>query len=134
MQREIKFRAWIDDYQKYIIPSHLQECEGGTIHYFTDSERMGYYDLDNPKNALEQFTGLHDKNGKEIYEGDILDSVLYNCWEYPQVMYSNEKCAFGVMTGWDWEPLDFYYISQNIVDDSEVIGNIHENGDLLENT
>jgi hypothetical protein len=64
-----------------------------------------------------QFTGLHDKNGKEIYEGDIVksgnftDSVIY--W----------RCGFGTGEGQDFTPLD-----QNVI---EVIGNIYENPELL---
>jgi len=126
MQREIKFRAWIDDYQKYIIPSHLQECEGGTIHYFTDSERMGYYDLDNPKNALEQFTGLHDKNETEIYEGDIIQyesndlGVSIGIVEYTVCPYGSEFTKKWIKNGCGLKWNQY-----------EVIGNIHENPELL---
>ncbi len=53
--REIKFRAWYPDWKR--------------MEYFTleDAEKMYFVDC-----VIMQFTGLHDRNGKEIYEGDIV--------------------------------------------------------------
>jgi len=133
IMREIKFRGYDNEHSKWVYGYYTKLVEYiRKIHAIIAEEKgelVRYYIHD--RTTIGQFTGLHDKNGKEIYEGDILDSVLYDCWEYPHVMYSNEKCAFGAMTGWDLEPLDFYYISQNIVDDFEVIGNIHETPELI---
>ena len=57
MKREIKFRAWnLDD---------------GMLYFDFDSFQKDYYDQ---YGNIMQFTGLTDKNGKEIYEGDILTS------------------------------------------------------------
>jgi len=100
MSREIKFRAW-------------------------DKESMWQPDLgslpaDNT-NILMQYTGLKDKNGKEIYEGDIVKGI-----SYPAVC----EVVFNDGSFWliakDWENT-----LGGMSADCEVIGNIWENGDLL---
>ena len=85
---------------------------------------------------IMQFTGLHDKNGKEIYEGDILNvgenlvcEIVYvdkNVEDYGDEIH----CAFHakVYIHNKTIPLDSY-----LKNNCEIIGNIHENPELLEN-
>ncbi|MBJ2188143.1 MAG: hypothetical protein JFR41_05900 [Muribaculaceae bacterium] len=80
--------------------------------------------------TVGQFTGLRDCTGKEIYEGDILER--YN--EHGITMHINYfGSQFGCVQHWDgvgnegsWYPLDNYFMEQ-----WEVIGNIHDNPELL---
>lgn len=75
--------------------------------------------------VLMQCTGLKDKNGKLIYEGDICKYKFEEIGEQKAIIYfSKELCSFLA------KPLnDFQYTRIN---DCEVIGNIYENADLLE--
>lgn len=73
---------------------------------------------------IMQFTGLHDKNGKEIYEGDI-DS------RRNVIMWNKDLCLFcphsTLPHDGEWYPTSYPMDARNI----EVIGNIHENPELL---
>ena len=98
--REIKFRAWDKVNKRYyravLIDNHLE---------------------------VEQYTGLKDKNGVEIYEGDVISALVFGFRETGLVEYS----PFG-----EWV---FGNIRLNeFMSSIEVIGNIHENADLLEET
>ena len=80
-----------------------------------------------------QYTGLKDKNGVEIYEGDILE--LIDWWDdsvsiHP-VLYKNS--AF-MCQRLDDKELDFFYLQGNddLKDGYKIIGNIYENPELLE--
>ena len=109
--REIKFRAW-DKEIKCMIKNPLNFPE--------------WY----PTNELMQYTGLKDKNGKEIYDGDILNMFPgFGCeWKPRIVTVTYRPASF-------WVDFDFGCQSF-ILDDHdcsfEVIGNIHQNPELLE--
>lgn len=111
--REIKIRAW-DAIEKRYYYWTIEDCFSG-IH-------AGCME----KYAFEQYTGLHDKNGKEIYDGDILKldggDALF------KVVFDDG--AFGLNS--DITPSIVYGMRTLDVLDGEVIGNIHENPELLE--
>ncbi|MNP82512.1 YopX protein [compost metagenome] len=73
-----------------------------------------------------QFTGLKDKNGKEIYEGDILSNGQHIDWIVDYHMASFVVKHVGAITEDSW------VLNRGMAESREVIGNIYERPDLLE--
>lgn len=117
MKREIKFRAFLNS--KYYENPCMLSWEELLEQY--DAIDMFQRDL----MTLMQYTVLKDKNGREIYEGDVLDIGLRNQDGKPVIApVSYEKYAAGyVLDNGIW---------QRLTEDCEVIGNIFENPELLE--
>ena len=139
--RKIKFRAWkttksnsriekivhfglLDLDEDYIIPS-------GT---YLDSS-MNPPEENNGPCVIMQYTGLRDKNGKEIYEGDIVDTDYAGdvfrhrvCWSVigAKFYFSDEDAP-----GRDVSSNQHYQLSSYLSDRYGVIGNIYENPELL---
>ena len=111
--REIKFRAWNESAKRYSKPFGLKS----TVLNFTDDDGLGVIKSLTTE-SVEQYTGLKDKNGVEIYENDI---VRYADDEPNIVTF--EECCFGYRVGSKtFLKLTVY----NNVNKLEVIGNIHE--------
>lgn len=75
----------------------------------------------------EQYTGLKDKNGKEIYEGDILKCKGYDDWFDKDGFYYLKAVEYEMLPSGESTLAGYLYIPKDI----EVVGNIHENPELV---
>lgn len=117
--REIKFRAWNSD-QMHTVEEWTPSWVAIPVQVGEDEWQLEQLKL--PETPLMQFTGLKDKNGKEIYEGDVLKR--YGVHE-PIYVYWKAPCfvATGAAGVGHW-----YFDEAGAV---EVIGNIYENPELV---
>jgi uncharacterized phage protein (TIGR01671 family) len=122
--REIKFRIWNKTLKKYIYSEEFEGNQTLSLHFFFKFiEDMK--DCGNEFGILEQYSNLIDKNHDEIYEGDIVKIT-----EFSPPDYKHESSIFITIM-----EMDAYHL--NLIDrsfvETEIIGNIHENPELLEN-
>lgn len=151
MNREIKFRIWSFTQRRWLQDSYgdflALDLDGGVIRVQTDSCENPSSDV-NENLVVEQYIGKKDKNGKEIFDGDVV-RILYTDWpsksmadprtieEYLIDISLLGKVEF-IDNGWyvalwskrnrEWKTREVEPGAHGFI---EVIGNIHENPELL---
>ena len=108
--RELKFRAWSKETNSFECFDLYEGTECGLTNLQIWARNT----------EIEQYTGLKDENGREIYEGDIVKGGPYSG---KPIVFEEGRYWLGE------EPDDLLRLSMHF--DIEVIGNIHENADLL---
>ena len=114
--RELKFRAWDVNQDEMISWEDIEE-QWGNCGYHDSIFRNDHY-------ITMQFTGIKNKNGVEVYEGDVFkhkNKVLY------QVVFNQTKCRFCVKMSFKGKEYGSNFIKslEWAVDKLELIGNIH---------
>ena len=128
-KRQIKFRAWDEVDKKMVnitafnfVDGNGKEVPSVIMVKYKDGKK--FYEAMEMSILLLQFTGLEDKNGKEIYEGDIVELKDKSIVPHGEVRFFKGfigvQLEVGTVLGLGFEK------------DSKVIGNIYENPDLLE--
>lgn len=141
-----KFRAWdsLENKMRYdigVIEFNAFDKNVSALAFNHHLDDTGYGEVDNSQSEyynalcfkLMQYTGLKDKNGKEIYEGDIVE------FKYPydkrvktlgSIVWKEDKACFGIDMKETTEKYELYRITAEHC--LTVVGNIYENPELLE--
>ena len=120
VNREIKFRIFDDNEMFYW---GIGDVNGdGSSCTFPGGHLIKLHQM--------QYTGLKDKNGVEIYEGDIIESTNYDAYEVKWVEYIGEE-NFGDGIGYTGWNIDLCCGYPPIKQELKVLGNIYENKELL---
>jgi hypothetical protein len=124
-ERTIIFRGKRTDNGEWIEGYYVHQY-GADMIYIPDEvcREYGFESYHIIPETVSEFTSLYDKNGKRIFEGDVvknIDGAFLVCWD-------KEKCAF-IMRFLEY-PYETLYLEE-MWEDSEVIGNIHDNPELL---
>ena len=124
--RDIYFRAW-DKKLKELTNYSISDI---FIEFYNKDTDSWEIDREGERFTLCQYTGLKDKNNREIYEGDVIKAISFARW-IGVVEYSDENSAF------IFDDLDKKYRGKSTVfmnqfdDGFEILGNIYENPELL---
>lgn len=124
MSREIKFRAWDKDLKLWCDLTITKDWIGFDLN-------RNLCDMEHYGKIFTQFTGLLDRNGKEIYEGDIVRQFTF----IREVKYSMGMFGYDGMGDVDFIPYGHNYHFNWVNGQSEkikVIGNIYEHKHLLD--
>lgn len=137
--REFKFRVWDKENNQFFQPvyeAYKGKVEELSIGLYGDLQMRTFKhasiheSLFPNRFVLQQYTGLNDKNNVEIFEGDIIETILKedNCGSsIDEVIFTN-----GCFVSHDREGLlDNIVLSDNEIKELRVLGNIYENPELL---
>ncbi len=116
MAREIKFRVWIPSVNKIVYNPYIDFDQRDQIADIFNGKRNRFIWM--------QYTGLKDKNGKEIYEGDVLNDPGGFPTPCDTVITFQEGSFVAILNN--------YLIRPGAWKSMEVIGNVYENKELLE--
>jgi len=146
--REIKFRAWSKEFKKmcyaemdndsygHLLVSPKEEGWGIIGLGFNGKVlAQGYQDVHATDNYIPmQFTGLLDKNNKDIYKGDIVKRRIYD--SYDKSVYHIGEVVFSPIKGFGFHnKYRSGYLGLTVIKSRmEIIGNIYENPELISNT
>lgn len=135
MSREIKFRGKQIDNGEWVY-GYLADED-----YINDINSIDLSSIEVDRDTIGQFTGLLDKNGKEIYEGDIVEWLFlsYGCYGEQEIYlkgyieWHQGGLIFNIAEK-DFENAGFYAISDLHTDtesDVKILGNIYDNPELI---
>jgi len=140
--REIKFRAWDTVMQEWVKSKFLQDLIYIGVPKNLGNGFFNIYQFDPPRYKIIQHTGLKDKNGKEIYEGDIVTYDISQTQHYKGIIdwcksyfvtkyFYNKNDAFMKQPAQIWHTKGMHRLDEELLYNLEILGNIYENPELL---
>jgi len=126
--REIKFRGKGKDIEEWIYGYYWKQRDDK--HWIRPVEAIGSFSIQVIPETVGQYTGLKDKNEKEIYEGDIIKSPVWK-WTNKIIKFQEGSFIIANSKGSNYKPSRVLNRHKIRHENIEIIGNIYENPELI---